>query len=323
MSGDLNYLSAARHGLVGGAPNPLETPAPDTNGPGHVRTRSIGNSLRERFASLHGPEWELRSIAPRAGGVSPLGTPAEGRAWITESLHSGDVVEMQDGVRQARLDAGVLHPASEAGTVPGITTGGKPPGPADGAMESPAMIPPTSCPGTSGGRESGSVPLDGACLPALARLREKLDGDERPDGTMFKECILDIITEVARLHGRRADDILPTIEIEHNLPSARTAFLCGIMIAELVSGCLIRSYAGTPGLRINVTFRHTGAGKILLSVGARCCATQARADPVCIGPADLETVIPIVSRLQDGPERDERGGRVFRIIFCEGGPNAP
>jgi len=190
-------------------------------------------------------------------------------------------------------------------------------------MESPSGLARHDSHGFSGHEIAGTELQDGVSLESLARLQDRMEGRARADGAAFRQCILDIISEVANLHGRRAEDVLPMIDMEHNLPSARTAYLCGLMIAELVSGCLRHADAGLPGLCVNITFRHTGAGKSLLSVAARCGRPQDRADPVRIGPAELEAVRPIVHQLRGELEGDERGGTLFRIIFCEAEPGTP
>jgi len=274
-----------------GSGNP-ERPGTGLDGPGRPRASSMGMSLRERFASVPGPGGELRTVVERTVPLSPGGISPEGLAWISKSLRAGDVVEVHDGVRGALQEAGATHFAKESGTAQGVTTGHDAPRLTSGAMESPADLPRPDSHGISDCGKPGIARQGGECLQALSGLRERMERHERVDGPAFREIILEIISEVAVLHGRNAGDVLPNIEIEHNHPSARTAFLCGLMIAELVSGCLRHSEAGLPKLHVHIAFRHTGAGKVMFAISRGYGRPPDRARPA------------------------------FRMIFSEDGPGA-
>ncbi len=291
------------------------------DGPGLRPARSMGRSLRERFARAPGnPGAPMAERAPReAGGPVSPGCPA----WMTESVRSWDVVEIHESVRGALVEPGAGSHPVEAGTAGGVAGGDDHPRPAGGFMEPHPGLHGHPDRGAPDGDAPDVLPDGDGGLQALSRLREGIARPEGLAGAAFRQSILEIISEVARLHGRAADEVLARIDIEHNLPSPRTAFLCGLIIAETVSGCLGHLGRTPPVLRVNVTFRHTGAGKLLLSVRVGSDGRPRRAWPAGAGPSGPESPGPAAGRLRGELERDGSGGADFRVIFCEGGRPAP
>jgi hypothetical protein len=93
----------------------------------------------------------------------------------------------------------------------------------------------------------------------------------------FRERLLNAVFEAARLRGWPASRIRAAIEVEHNLPSGGTAFLCELAVSETVSDCLGRPGPDGSILFVDIAFRHTGAGKLLLCVHAGRGASPAAA----------------------------------------------